>query len=201
MEIAPFRCIRVWNLLTYSSAFSSLLAVFFAARLNVPATGVFIGLSSLLDIFDGKFAALFQRTPVEKKMGVEIDSLTDIIAFGFAPILCLIFLGGGGGWSLPAGCFYLVSALTRLSFYNVISEETENKDFVGVPTTLIGILWTLILLFPQTFRFAGVFFLLFGVLMLLPVKIRRPGLRGLLAVMFLLVVFIALHLIRLVHGE
>ena len=147
-ESSLFRSIRVCNLLTYVSTFSSLLAVAFAARGSASAAGLCIGFSSLLDVFDGKFAKLFQRTGLEKKMGVEIDSLADSIAFGSTPVLCLVFLGAGQTWSLVAGGIYVVAALTRLSFYNVMALEEDARDFVGVPTTVIGVLWTLILLFP-----------------------------------------------------
>jgi CDP-diacylglycerol--serine O-phosphatidyltransferase len=195
-----FCAIKISNLLTYLSGFMSLLAVYFATRRNVSAVGLCIGLSSLFDLLDGKFASCFQRTEREKKMGVQIDSLTDGVAFGFAPVLCLTLLGQGGiGWLL-AGGFYLIAALTRLSFYNVVSEEEEDKNFVGIPTTVIGILWTLLLLWPGLLSWAGVLFLVFGFLMLLPMKIRRPGGKGLVLVIFTLLIFIFFHVTRMIHG-
>jgi CDP-diacylglycerol--serine O-phosphatidyltransferase len=200
MEFALFRSIRMWNLLTYVSGFTSLLAVIFAAEGSPSAAGLCIGLSSLMDVFDGKFANLFHRTALEKKMGVEIDSLADGVAFGFAPVVCLLFLGGVQLWSLVAGGLYIVAALTRLSFYNVMSQEEDARDFVGVPTTVIGVFWTLVLLFPGLSSLAGVFFIVFGLLMVAPLRIRRPGARGLLIVVLPLAVLILIHILRLGAG-
>lgn len=200
MEFVLFRNIRMWNLLTYVSAFTSLLAVIFATQGSASAAGLCIGLSSLMDVFDGKFANLFQRKALEKKMGVEIDSLADSVAFGSTPVLCLVFLGADQLWALVAGGFYMVAALTRLSFYNVMAQERDAKDFVGVPTTVIGVLWTLLLLFPALFPLAGVFFLVYGILMIAPVRIKRPGTRGLLIVILPLALVMLCHIFRLSAG-
>lgn len=200
MELALIRNIRIWNMLTYVSGFTSLLAVVFAAQGSASAAGLCIGLSSLMDVFDGKFANLFRRTGLEKKMGVEIDSLADSVAFGSTPVLCLVFLQPLELWSLLAGGFYMVAALTRLSFYNVMAQEEDARDFLGVPTTVIGVLWSLLLLFPGIFAFAGVFFLIFGFLMVAPVRIRRPGTKGLLIVVLPLAVFLLIHILRLATG-
>lgn len=200
MEWVLFRSIRVCNLLTYASGFASLLAVVFAVRGKGSAAGLCIGVSALMDVFDGKFARLFQRSGLERKMGVEMDSLADSVAFGFTPVLCLLFLGPLQPWSLPAGVFYTVAAWTRLSFYNVMAQQDDARDFVGVPTTLIGVLWTMLLLFPGISSIAGVFFILFGVMMIAPVRIRRPGKKGLLAVVSLLGLFMLIHIVRLWAG-
>jgi phosphatidylserine synthase len=146
---------------------------------------------------DGKFANRFKRTPLEKRMGVEIDSLTDGVAFGFAPVVCLTILYPGVASLLVAGGFYLVATLTRLSFYNVMSEEQDRNHFVGVPTTVIGMFWTLVLLFPLLLPWTGVLFLLFGFMMILPIRVRRPRARGLLFLVLCLAVMILLHFFRM----
>jgi CDP-diacylglycerol--serine O-phosphatidyltransferase len=197
MDTALLRSIRISNLLTYVSGVSSLMAVHFAVQRRVSAVGLCIGLSSLLDLLDGKFANSFKRTPLEKKMGVEIDSLTDGVAFGFAPVVCLTILSPGVASLLSAGGFYLMAALTRLAFYNVMSKDQDKTYFWGVPTTVIGMLWALWLLFPLLLPWTGVLFLAFGLMMILPIKVRRPSAKGLLILVLCLVVVILLHSFRI----
>ena len=51
--------------------------------------GAGIALALAFDLFDGRFARLFPRTEDEQRVGVEIDSLADVISFGLAPAVCL----------------------------------------------------------------------------------------------------------------
>ena len=49
------------------------------------AVGIFI-VASLTDLLDGKIARTKKnRTEVEKRFGIQIDSLSDIVCFGVAP--------------------------------------------------------------------------------------------------------------------
>ena len=68
--------------------------------------------------------------------GRELDSLSDAIAFGVAPVVCGLLLtpldarnrrrGGLVGRRLA----FAAGAITRLGFYNVVSERAEG--FIGV---------------------------------------------------------------------
>ena len=45
------------------------------------AAGGLIALSVIFDTFDGTFARLFARTPQQRALGAQLDSLSDAIAF------------------------------------------------------------------------------------------------------------------------
>ena len=76
----------VW--LTYASLLSAIVGIFVSlSGFGHPFIGTFFLLfSGLCDAFDGKVARTKQdRTENEKKFGVQIDSLSDLVAFGVLP--------------------------------------------------------------------------------------------------------------------
>ena len=63
-----------------------------------PATaGGWLAAAALLDTFDGRFARCFDRTPRQRRVGGELDSLVDVCAFGMAPVVVLESLSVQGG--------------------------------------------------------------------------------------------------------
>ena len=78
------------NLLTYLAVAAAAIATMFAQG---PSSrfwaGAGIALAMAFDLFDGRFARLFPRTEDERRVGIEIDSLADVMAFGLAPAVCL----------------------------------------------------------------------------------------------------------------
>jgi len=105
----------------------------------------FIFGAAAFDTLDGRLARMGGR---ESLFGAEFDSLADIISFGFAPTLMVIYLiisptqgyevFRNIGWFL--GFVYLLCAAIRLARFNVITnpllhrdKKDTNKDFVGLP--------------------------------------------------------------------
>ena len=55
--------------------------------------------SGLLDAFDGRIARTKKnRTEQEKRFGIQIDSLNDVVCFGVLPGVIGASLGGGEWW-------------------------------------------------------------------------------------------------------
>ena len=74
--------------LTYISLLSAGMGIFISlSGFGHPYVGIFFLLvCGLCDAFDGKVARTKQtRTEVEKKFGIQIDSLSDLVAFGVLP--------------------------------------------------------------------------------------------------------------------
>jgi CDP-diacylglycerol--serine O-phosphatidyltransferase len=105
----------------------------------------FIFGAAAFDTLDGRLARMGGR---ESLFGAEFDSLADIISFGFAPAMMVIYLiisptqgypvFRNIGWFL--GFVYLLCAAIRLARFNVITnpllhrdKKDTNKDFVGLP--------------------------------------------------------------------
>lgn len=88
--------------------------------------------AAVLDFLDGFVARL---TKQYSEVGKQLDSLADMVSFGFAPgaVLFSMFVTTGGGWQWGLTVFVvtLFSAL-RLAKFNV--DETQSDSFVGLPT-------------------------------------------------------------------
>jgi len=169
-----FSFIHVSNLVTYMSLAFGILAVLESKGNAYALTAFFIGASCLCDLFDGLWASRFKRGDNEKKVGAELDSLSDAIVFGAVPVFSLVACGQVGILFYLCSLAYFISCVTRLSYYNVFSQE-DREGFLGIPTTIIGILWMPVFLIPSLRNLTSVWLIIFAGLMVMPVKIRRPG--------------------------
>lgn len=175
---SPLRFIHWSNLLSYTSVGSWLMAVHAAVvGRSWAGAGGWIALAALADMYDGRFAGLFHRSDDHQAFGTELDSLVDALAYGAGPVVCLTALAIPGnsvqrGLFLMAALVYMIAAITRLGFFNLKSHGTGR--FVGVPTTIVGLLWSSAFLAEPgpTVVTAGLF--LTGALMVMPVSIPRP---------------------------
>ncbi len=94
-------------------------------------------ISGIMDMFDGKVASTKKnRTENEKLFGIQIDSMADIISYGVFPSLIVYSLALGdvhypvehpiqARIAICICALYLLSALIRLSFFNV--DEMQQK--------------------------------------------------------------------------
>ncbi len=190
---------------------AGLIGIFVSAVFG-PAWGVVcLFVSGVCDAFDGSVASTRKhRTTQDKKFGSQIDSLSDLIAFGVAPVAIGFFLGLNKWYYMIGLCFFTLCALIRLAYYNVTEEErvAEGKGkrtfFEGLPVTnvAIGI--------PTFFVIATMFtaplaqhlimlggYLLAGFLMIFRFRMPKAGPKGLVvAILIFAAVFISLCLIR-----
>lgn len=198
--------------LTYGSLVSALLGIIISLHgPGHPFVGIyFLLVCGLCDAFDGKVArSKKDRLEEEKKFGIQVDSLADLVAFGVLPAcigdamlrvservddvpvlaadekhLYPLFL-----FAIMA--FYALAALIRLAYFNVqeeIRQKEENgvrKTYTGLPVTGASLIFPGILLlqFLTPKDMTLVYFgglLITGILFLSPFHIKKPGMRGLL---------------------
>lgn len=119
---------------TIINMMSGLSSVLLAFRGQFTLAAVLIALSIIMDIADGGVARLVGAT---SPFGLQMDSLADLIAFGFAPAILV------HTWALPdypilswlAAFFWLGCAAFRLARFNVTVDPTADKRyFVGLPS-------------------------------------------------------------------
>lgn len=80
--------------LTYVSVLISMGGMLFSLNGCPKMAVVCLAVSGFCDMFDGKIARTKKnRTEVEKRFGIQIDSLADIICFGVAPSLIAYRMG------------------------------------------------------------------------------------------------------------
>lgn len=175
---SPIRFIHWCNLLSYASLGAWIMAVSAAVVGGSWAgAGGWIAVAALSDMYDGKFAGLFRRGSDQDAFGIQLDSLVDVVAFGAGPVVCVAALaspapGVQGGALRVAALFYLISTVTRLGFFNLVSHGTD--QFIGVPTTIAGLLWSTLFLVEPGSTAVTIGLLVTGALMVLPVPIPRP---------------------------
>lgn len=125
------------NALTLLALCSGLTAVRFALQDRWEVAVVAVLVAMLFDGLDGRIARLMGST---SELGAQLDSLSDVIAFGVAPALIIyswtLSDAGGIGW---AACLvYAACCALRLARFNVaLGEENPaplaSRYFVGVP--------------------------------------------------------------------
>jgi len=197
---SPLAAFHPANTLTYASLLSAIAAVVAAVHARAGVAGALIAVSVVADTFDGRFARLFSRTPLEQTIGGQLDSLSDAVAFGAAPCVCMLLLAPhGAGWA-PVGTWIAFSAfascaIARLAFYNA-THETSN-GFVGLPVPVAALIWSSMLLLEPGALASSLVLTAAAAAMVLPFHLRRPAGLGLAAfVAWPLLVFTA-HVARL----
>ena len=113
----------------------------------------FLMFCGLCDAFDGKVARTKKnRTEQMKQFGIQIDSLSDLVAFGVLPAcIGIAMLRNSIEFSIfpdfkflhladktvvikviltIIAVLYALAAMIRLAFFNVLEEERQKKDYV-----------------------------------------------------------------------
>lgn len=132
----PIRTV-IPNALTVLALCAGLTAIRFALEDRFEAAVVAIIVASVFDALDGRVARFLNGT---SRFGAELDSLTDFVNFGVAPVIVLYLWSlneiGGIGWIAVLG--YAVCCALRLARFNVALEDPDKPAwsanfFVGVP--------------------------------------------------------------------
>ncbi len=131
--------------LTYVGTIFAFLGMGYAVdggRMHLFTALVCLMVSGFCDMFDGKIASTKRnRTIKEKKFGVQIDSLSDLVCFGVLPAIFVYQMRIGSKLEFAVSAFYLLCGLIRLAYFNVEEEERSSqtderrKEFRGMPIT------------------------------------------------------------------
>jgi len=121
------------NTLTLCGMFSGFYALLSAIKGNYPAASWAVMVAMVFDGLDGWIA---RRTHATTRFGIELDSLSDVIAFGVAPSVLLYRWAlqpfGRVGWAVAF--LFTACAALRLARFNVQMGSAERKSFTGLPT-------------------------------------------------------------------
>lgn len=182
--------------LTYIGMLMGFAGILCAVDGKFPAALSCLMLSGVCDMFDGTLAATKKRDRREKRFGIQIDSLSDLVSFGLFPAIFIYRFTESTLQGATAGGIYLLCALIRLAYFNVMEEERQRisssgrKHYMGLPVTSIALILPLIYIWYEAggFRLHAVFPITFTVVsaaFLLPVKIKKPGLAGKMILVFI----------------
>ena len=117
-------------ILTYMSLVSSITGLFFTFSGHLSIGILCLALSGLFDAFDGKVARRKKdRTKDEKRFGIQIDSLCDLISFGVFPVVLCWYSGMNTPLGMIILIMYCLAGMIRLAYYNVLEEKKNNDDY------------------------------------------------------------------------
>lgn len=134
-------------ILTYLSLISGIIGIKCAHDGHLWLAVLCLVLSGVCDMFDGVVArSKKNRTIDEKNFGIQLDSLCDIVCFGVVPAVILYFSGVNTIGGVAALIFYVLCALIRLAFFNVLETKRQMeedgcaKSYRGLPVTSAAII-------------------------------------------------------------
>lgn len=197
----------VW--ITYTSLATSVLGIVLACKGNPLAGIICLIVSGFCDAFDGQVARTrTQSTMQEKRFGVQLDSLCDLVCFGVLPVVIAYAAGLQAWYFIPVFILYVLGALIRLAYFNVLAEERlqnpadSKAEFVGLPVTSVTLILPLIYLLrgalPTAFPFIyGAAMLLIAMAFVAKFRMPKPNLKMIVG---MLVVGLAEFILLLICG-
>lgn len=125
------------NFITLLNLLSGGIAVIFAVKGDLSTAALFVFFGILFDFFDGFLA---RKLNVSSEMGLQLDSLADLVTSGLAPALVLVNLielsilpSQDANCFLPyLGLLVLLCSAYRLAKFNISTEQSQ--FFIGLPT-------------------------------------------------------------------
>lgn len=130
---------QVPNIITLLNLFSGCIALIFAFHQDFKFAFLFVCLGIFLDFFDGFFARLFK---VSSPLGLQLDSLADMVTSGVVPGLVMYqlmnqALGFPSSGSVMTffpflGFIITLGSCYRLANFNIDTRQTDS--FIGLPT-------------------------------------------------------------------
>jgi len=125
------------NAITSCNLLSGAAATYFASISRMDIALALIVLAAVFDFLDGTAARLLGAY---SKLGVQLDSLADMVSFGLAPSMAMFALMNIGSeipvWAYAAFLLAVFAAL-RLGNFNI--DETQKKEFHGLPTPAMSL--------------------------------------------------------------
>ena len=141
------------NIVTLLNLFCGSVAVIFAVYNNFVAAAIFVFLGIFFDFFDGLLA---RKLDVQSPLGIQLDSLADMVTSGLVPGIVMFKLlsiavdtplffnsttdwnsnlnwqNFGDAWLPLIGLFITLASAYRLAKFNI--DEDQQTYFKGLPT-------------------------------------------------------------------
>lgn len=182
--------IKKSTILTYIGVIFAVISMYFAfTKIAFSEIGylrfslIFLMLSGVCDMFDGKVARACKRTKEEKEFGVQLDSLADTVNFVVLPVIIMLSLGLTTIIDVVIYSFFIICGISRLGYFNITANlDAPVKNYTGLPVTstavifpVLGILHGLI---PENIFCAMYLIITLLVGLLFIAKIKIPKLKG-----------------------
>jgi CDP-diacylglycerol---serine O-phosphatidyltransferase len=143
------------NAFTLTGLFVSFGAVILAINGEFNWAMIALIYTGMVDLLDGFVASKLERSQLQAAAGQQLDSLVDLCAFGFTPVVVGYCFGLRDGLSILILGIYLGANALRLVYFNNqgLTQEGKHEYFTGLPVTyaalFIPTLFTLSIALPQ----------------------------------------------------
>jgi len=134
------------NLVTCLGLACAGYAIFLILEGNLFWGGALVIITALMDGIDGELA---RRLNASSDLGVQLDSLADVVCFGVAPAVLMTQYMRGMDVPSPvvwiSALIFLICSALRLARFNTLLPSKLSKDSLGLPTTGAGSYLTLLI--------------------------------------------------------
>lgn len=192
---------------TFLGTICGITSIYFSTS-HEPLLGIIcLMLSGLFDMFDGMVARTRKnRSEFDLQYGIQLDSLSDAICFGAAPVFLALEICKDYVFLKGFAILYLVTAISRLAYFNVeeamrrTKEKGSRKEYTGLPVTAIALILPFFYIFKSLlgtafpYVFMGVL-LLVACLQISKIKVPHLDWKGLITCLIIGLIIISLFLL------
>lgn len=129
------------SIFTSGNLFCGFMAVLLASRRDALTPRRLLGCALAIiaaALFDALDGAVARGLKAVSRLGMEYDSLCDLVSFGVAPAVVMYawVLHGYGRLGMLVAFLYVACATLRLARFNVQVDSVEKKQFQGLPSPM-----------------------------------------------------------------
>jgi len=158
---------QVPNILTLINLALGFLSIIFSFNHQFTLSAVLILVAVFFDFLDGQIARTFH---MESKIGIELDSLADLVSFGIAPAVMMHAIFQSDVLMIIL-VFYVLASAFRLARFHVLKSKIEG--FLGMPITVNGLLFPVLYFVGANLEIVAVIFVVSLVLMVSTLHFKK----------------------------
>lgn len=152
------------NLFTMGNLLCGVLSITFNMSGYIEVASIFIFISAMFDLLDGRIA---RRLKVYSEIGVQLDSLADIVSFGVAPALLFHTIAAPSILTSLAFILFPLLGALRLAKFNV---KPTIGYFSGLPIPAAGLPLAAMGFFSYSNAWITI---ILAVLMVSPIRVKK----------------------------
>lgn len=181
------------NLFTLTGLFCALLSLYAALLDRFSLAVICLLWATFFDYCDGIIARRMKNRPEAfGRVGVELDSLVDMVSYAVCPVVFLLKLSSCSLWMLPVLFFMLSATALRLGYFNIFG-LAGTATYTGLSLDHNILVFAFFFLFrglfpPQAFLvLLSLVFTVISIMNLLPVPLPKYTGKGVWMVFFYIV--------------
>ena len=178
------------NVLTFVGLLTVVIGINLSMQGNTQIASILLVICGICDGFDGIIAKKVRKNN-NSRVGIELDSLVDIVSSGIYPMLICLNLGLNSIIDIIIYGIFIICGITRLVYFNT-NTDIEPEYFTGIPITSSTIVLPLILLFTRNSWILRILFLFLSMLYISNIKIRKVKTKGKIFISLIGVILILL---------